>query len=169
MDTSPERFDRVASHPDFGAANDRTVAEPVGVAVAVAAPASFSVFAALVFFVGLAMVIGMGAPWLFVLAWAAFGIGAIALGTIGTTRAITFARAPIVRSIGVVIRDRSAISGGTDKVAASTHYYVTLQDRAGVRTEYGVQGDLAGRLVAGDIGLAFVKSKTLVDFVRFDV
>jgi hypothetical protein len=169
MDTSPARFDRVVAHPDYAATADRRVALPQGASIAVVAPVSFAMFAALICLIGLAIVIAVRPPWLFVLAFAALGLSAVGLGVVGAMRGLAYYRAPIVRTIGVVVRDRTHVFGGDEDTRASTSYYVTLQDRDGTRTEYATHGELAGRVTAGDIGVAFIKSKTLVDFVRLDV
>ncbi|MBX3159238.1 MAG: hypothetical protein KF773_24935 [Deltaproteobacteria bacterium] len=169
MDTSPERFDRVAAHADYAATAHRPIALPNSVAVAVVAPAGFAAFAAVVCLIGLTIIIAIEPPLVFVVAFAALGAAAIGLGVAGAARGLAYYRAPIERRIAVVVRDRTHVFGGDEDARAATTYYVTLQARDGTRLEYTTHGELAGRVVTGDIGVAYVKSRTLVDFVRFDV
>jgi hypothetical protein len=79
----------------------------------------------------------------------------------------------------VVVKERTEITGRNDNT--DTTYYATLQTRDGKRTEYRVSRALVGKLVVDDIGIAYVKelvfelgfttlrSKSLVEFIRFEV
>jgi hypothetical protein len=87
--------------------------------------------------------------------------------------------APIERMTAVIVKERTEVSGRNDK--ADTTYFVTLQTRDGTRVEYRVTRALVGKLVVDDIGIAYVKelvfelgfttlrSKSLVEFIRFEV
>jgi hypothetical protein len=88
------------------------------------------------------------------------------LGAFG--KAMQYRNAPIERMIAVVIKERSEVSG-SDTSSASTTYYTTLQSRDGTRGEYLTYRSLVGRLAVDDIGVAYVKARTLVEFIRFDV
>jgi hypothetical protein len=83
-------------------------------------------------------------------------------------KGMAFAAAPITNELRVVVDERVNVSGGGD-TSKSTTYYATLQDRSGGRTEYETYDWLAGRIAAGDIGVAYLKGRRLVDFARLDI
>jgi hypothetical protein len=99
---------------------------------------------------------------LFAVAW--FGI----LGWV-LVRAIRFYRAPVDRTVAVVIDERTRVDGGGNDTSAHTHYYVTLQLRDGFRFEREADGHLAGLVTRGDAGLAYTKGDQLLFFRRFPV
>ena len=72
------------------------------------------------------------------------------------------------KALAVVIDERVAVSGGGKNSAVRTTYYATVQFQAGDRLEYETYGWLAGRIAAGDLGVAFTKGDTLIDFLRLE-
>jgi hypothetical protein len=84
------------------------------------------------------------------------------------TSSAAFERAPVVRELRVVVDERVAMSGGGENSSVSTHYYATLQARDGGRREHVTSGPIAGKIAAGDIGIAFLKHDRLVDFLRLE-
>jgi len=146
--TSPERFDLAKAHASFTPASAHT--PRVSAKTEIAMPIAMGVF--LVFFVVFSQTIMTGAPILFRIFF------------------LAFAAAPITTELRVVVDERVAVSGGgQNNSSVSTTYYATLQDRAGNRVEYQTFDWLAGRIAAGDIGVAYLKGRRLVDFARIDV
>lgn len=163
--TSPERFDLAKAHASFTPASAHT--PRVSAKTEIAAPIAMGV--ALVFFVVFSQTLMTGVPILFrifFLAVPGFGF-VLMLGML--RKGMTFAAAPITNELRVVVDERIAVSGGGQNSSASTTYYATLQDRAGNRVEYQTFDWLAGRIAAGDIGVAYLKGGRLVDFSRIDV
>src|SRR5262249_48597834 len=86
-----------------------------------------------------------------------------------------YAAAPIERHIMVVVKERtktwqpSRPASNWPEPSPVTWQLLTLQARDGTRTEYSTSDAVAAKVAAGDIGVAFTKRDTLVDFVRFDV
>jgi len=68
----------------------------------------------------------------------------------------------------VVTDERTEVSSRGKDGSVSTRYFATLQRQDGSRTELDTYGWLAGRIAAGDIGVAFVKGTTLIDFLRLE-
>ena len=58
-------------------------------------------------------------------------------------------------------------AGGRSR-ACPTTYHATVQSEPCVRLEYETYGWLAGRIAAGDLGVAFTKGDTLIDFLRLE-
>lgn len=87
----------------------------------------------------------------------------------GVTSAAQFSSAPMRRQLVAVIDERSRVSGGGKNSSASTTYFATVQDRDGERGEYRVHARLAGQIAPGDLGVAYFKSKYMLDFKRVDV
>jgi hypothetical protein len=83
-------------------------------------------------------------------------------------KGMAFAAAPITNDLLVVVDERVNVMGDGDN-SKSTTYYATLQDRSGARNEYETYDWLAGRIAAGDIGIAYLKGGRLVDFARLDI
>ena len=96
----------------------------------------------------------------------------VVLGVVGLAKnlqkATDFSASPLERRPAVVLDERTKVSGGGRSGSASTSYFVTLQFPGGERTEFTVEGLLAGALTQGDLGVAYVKSKVLVDFQRVE-
>lgn len=105
---------------------------------------------------------------------------AVLLGGVRVARSLLAVKhAPIERMTAVVVKERTEITGRNE--ATDTTYYATLQTREGTRVEYRVSRALVGKVVVDDIGIAYVKevvfdlgfttvrSKSLVEFIRFEV
>ena len=120
-------------------------------------------------FVSIAVLVLAPAPLLFKIAWIAMNGGFIVLGAWLVLKAWQFHRAPIERLVAMVVRTRTEISSGGRDASTSTTYFVTLQSRDGARTELRAPGPVMGQLAADDIGIAYRKAATLVDFRRFAV
>jgi hypothetical protein len=172
--TAAERFDLVERHPGYARACAHqprvTVALELGVSVVVIAiGVAFALFT-------VSMMVGdsfgpAGGGGLASAVYAIWGLvcaGFIGGGVFALNRVLSFARAPILRRVAVVVDERVRVSGGGKNSSASTHYYVSLQVKDGTRTEYDCEGQLAGRIAAPDIGVAFLKGPRLVDFIRFE-
>jgi hypothetical protein len=80
-----------------------------------------------------------------------------------------FAAAPLERLQALVADKRTEVSGGGDGSAATTRYFVTIETGDGRRLEVGAAGKVAGKAVAGDVGIAYVKGGVLLDFERVQV
>jgi hypothetical protein len=169
MNTDPSRFDRVEAHPDYRTAPEQPVLPAdASVGIAIAAPISVALFGIFVL-IAIGVLIHLRPPLMFSLVFMAV-IGAIAVN--GMRRfgsIIEFRNAPIERQIAVIVKERTEVTGGTEHHAASTSYYTTLQLRDGTRVECRTYRSIVGRLAVGDIGVAYIKARTLVEFFRFDV
>jgi hypothetical protein len=165
--TDPSRFDRVVQHPEYNRAPDRPVlpAESVGIATAIG-PMAITMFGFLFFLIVVTMLDLMP----LVIAVALIG-GALVvlLGGVGMiAKLVEFRNAPVHRFVAVIVKERSEIGGGGDSPATTT-YFTTLQMRDGKRFELYTYRSLVGRIAVDDIGVAYMKSRTLVEFIRFDV
>lgn len=158
----PERFDEAAAS-DAVARAMTAPAPPASMTSAIFA----GVFLCFWLGIGSFMFIMSGfAPWFF----RAFLTAMLATGAFFILKQIAhdirFARARVERHILVAIDKRTAVSGGGDDQPKTTKYFATLTNRDGERTEYQVTHEVAGHLVAGDIGLALLRLKTIVAFHR---
>lgn len=169
MNTDPSRFDRVEEHPDFPRMIERAPILPAdaSLGIAIAGPAMLSLFGIVFLAIALNLLVDTHAPFLIALLFLAAALAIIFTGLSMASRALRFKNAPIQRCVAVIVKDRTEVAGGES--STSTSYYATLQLRGGTRVELPTYRSLAGRLVVGDIGIAFVKSQTLVDFTRFDI
>lgn len=177
----PGRFDKVEEHPDYASAP----AEPVlptdaGLGIATAAgPLMLGLFGVVLALIALSLLFVFRPPVWFILMFLAGG-AVFAGGAVLLARGLILVRhAPVERVIAVVVKERTSVTG--DERSASTTYYTTLQTRDGSRIEYRTSHALVGRIVVDDIGVAYVrdttldlgfmqiKSKSLVEFIRFDV
>jgi uncharacterized protein (DUF58 family) len=118
---------------------------------------------ALVIFMG---ALSIGAPGPFLLAPLAFVLIGVAMFIASIRKGVDFSRAPLKRVPAAVAGERSQVSGGGQNTSASTSYFVTLEFKGGRRKEYSAGDELAGKLSAGDIGVAYLKGRVLVDFRR---
>ena len=168
--TAVERYDRVAASPHYQVALAHTPTAPVGADIAMGIVIAVVGVAFLIFSQGMmSSTGGVGqAGGLFRALFAIVPIIFVVAGIVFVVRALSFARAPVERSIEVVVDERTRTSGGGDS-SVRTHYYATVQARDGRRRELETYGWLAGRIAAGDAGVAFVKGTRLIDFVRIDV
>jgi len=171
MRADPSRFDRVAAHPEYGTAPNEPVLPAdasVGVS-AIAAPLSLSLFGIVFLLIAITLLVEIQPPLAFSIIFIG-GALVFILGGLGTLGKIyQFRNAPIARCIAVIIKERTEVTGGGEDRSASTSYYTTLQMRDGTRIEYLTYRSLVGRVAVGDIGVAYVKAHSLVEFIRFDV
>jgi hypothetical protein len=163
VDTSTERFDRVLAHPDYAAAQARTIERPPPSGYPLLVAAAFTLFWIL-------LLLRMhGMPFVIRLAFIGLGLAAGYRMVTAALRVREQQRAPVVPVVAVVVRDRSDVTGGGRQGArAMTSYFVTLQTRDGSRAEYAASGALAGRIAVGDIGVAYVAGQSLIELTRFD-
>jgi len=170
MNIDPARFDRVTEHPDYAATADRAVELPYSPAIAVAAPTSFALFGLLFLIIAIGVLVEIKPPLWFAIP---FVIGVLMFIGGGASMAIggfRFHNTPVARLVAVILKERSAVSGGGERgMRATTTYYTTLQTRDGARAEYVTPDRLVGKLALDDIGVAYVKGPMLVDFQRFEV
>jgi hypothetical protein len=161
------RFDAVEADPEFDAAMRHEPRVPsIAYVVAAAAMLTFSVLFAIA---GIALLLGFPAPLLFKVVWVAMTAIFVAIAFAMLVRALRYHASPIARCVAVVVGTRTQISGSSGDGSTSTSYFVTLEDRDGLRTEYHAHGHVMGLLTAGDIGVAYLKSGTLVAFRLFAV
>ncbi len=181
MRTDPSRFEKVEGHPDYGSAPAQPVLPAdagVGIA-AIAGPLALSLFGAVFVLIAITLLFAIRPPLWFSVLFIAGGL-VFVVGGMAFARSLLAVRdAPIERMIAVVVKERTDITSSND--STDTSYYATLQTRDGKRVEYRVSRALVGRLVVDDIGVAYVKelvfdlgfttlrSKSLVEFIRFDV
>lgn len=158
----PERFDEAEASD--AVAKAMTAQAPPASLLAILFPMVF-----LGFWVGIgSFMLSMAseAPIFFTLAAGTIlSIGVIGVGSV-IVNGIRFSRSPVERRVLAVIDKRIRVRGGGDDTAATTHYFATLADRDGGRTEFKTTGPVAGQIATGDIGLALVRMKTLVAFHR---
>ena len=169
MNTDPSRFDRVEEHPGFHAAFERAPILPndAGIGIAVAAPAAMSLFGVVLLVIMLGMLLHMGAPFGFVFLFLVGGVAIVSGGLAMSNRALRFKNAPIQRCVAVIVKERTEVWSGEH--STRTSHFATLQLRGGTRVELATYRSVSSKVVVGDIGIAYVKSQTLVDFTRFDV
>jgi hypothetical protein len=164
--TAPERFDLVLRHSGYARA---CAHEPkVSVHAGIVGGAVFAAFSCFMLMMGMSGMSGHEAGG-FMYVWASMCLLFVALGVGMVLRTLRYAKAPVVKSVAVVVDERVQVSGGGKHSGARTSYYATLQARDGARRELGCDGSLAGRIAAPDIGVAFTKEDQLVDFIRFEV
>jgi hypothetical protein len=72
-------------------------------------------------------------------------------------------QAPLARVPALVVDERMALTGGGD-ARVRTRYFLALESERGSREEYEVEPSLAGRVVPGEIGVAFFQGDRLIDF-----
>lgn len=171
MRTDQGRFDRVLAHPDYASAPEQPVMPTdAGFGIAeVVAPLSLSVFGIVFLLIAVGLLVDLQPPLVVTIMFIGVALVFILGGLSMSARLVNFRNAPISRVVAVILKERTEVSGGGDKSPASTAYYATLQTRDGERIEYLTYRSLVGRLVVDDIGVAYVKANTLVEFIRFDV
>lgn len=67
----------------------------------------------------------------------------------------------------LVVDERVEVRGGRD--SSHTQNYATLEDEDGQRRELETSAEVAGRIAAGDAGVAYERGGVLVHFARMDV
>ena len=80
-----------------------------------------------------------------------------------------FASARLQRVPALVVDERVKVSGGGKNSSATTNYFASLEFEDGSRVELQASGPVAGRIAQGDVGVAFVREKHLLDFTRVRV
>jgi hypothetical protein len=172
MRTDPSRFDRVLEHPDYVSAPNQPVL-PADAAIGVATvvtPLALSIFGVMFLLIAITLIIRLEPPLAISLLFVGAALVVLFRGLAMGGNVIQFRNAPIERQVAVIVKERSEVSStGNQYAAASTAYYTTLQTRNGMRSEYRTARSLVGRLAIDDIGVAYVKANTLVEFIRFDV
>ena len=164
MRTEPSRFDRVVAHPEYASAPDQPVLPAdatIGIAETIA-PLTLTVFG-LVFLL-IAIELAGSSP--IALVGIGFAVLLMLAGIKLSAQLVRQRNAPIERLIAVIVKERADVSGDS---GSATTYFTTLQTRAGARSEYETCRSLVGRLAVDDIGVAYVKARSLVEFIRFDV
>ncbi len=71
---------------------------------------------------------------------------------------------PLERVPAMILDKRTEVSSGD-----YTYYYVTLELRNGHRQEYAAEGKLYGLVSHDDMGIAYIKDRSLLDFRRLKV
>ncbi len=169
------------AHPEYASAPTDPVLPAdatIGVAAAVG-PLVMSLFGGVFLLVAITLLFVIRPPVLFSLVVLASG-AALLVGGIKIARGLLAAKdAPIERITAVLVKERTEISGRNESTGTTS--YATLQTRDGKRVEYRVSRVLVGKVVVDDIGIAYVKevvfelgfttlrSKSLVEFIRFEV
>lgn len=182
MRTDPSRFDQVERHPDYGSAPAQPVLpvdSGVGVA-AVAGPMVMSLIGVVFVLIAITLLFAIRPPLLFSVLFIAGGLVFVLGGMAFAKSLLAVRNAPIERMIAVIVKERTEMITSSSN-ATDTSYFATLQTRDGQRLEYRVSRSLVGKLVVDDIGIAYVKelvfdlgfttlrSKSLVEFIRFEV
>lgn len=169
MRTDPSRFDRVVAHPEYATAPEQPVMPAaIGIAAAVG-PMTMTIFGLVFFLIVLTMILQVHPPLAITLIFVG-GALIVLFGGIGMLgKLVEFRNAPVHRFVAVIVKERSDVHGGTNDSPARTTYFTTLQTRDGKRVELYTYGSLVGRIAIDDIGVAYVKSRTLVEFIRFEV
>ena len=180
MRTDPARFEAVEAHPEYASApSDPVLPADATIGVAVTGPLLLSLFGGAFLLIAITLLFVIRPPFLFTLVFLAGGV-AFLVGGIKVARGLLAVKdAPIERMTAVVVKERTEITGRNE--STGTTYYATLQTRDGQRIEYRVSRALVGKVVVDDIGIAYVKevifdlgfttlrSKSLVEFIRFEV
>jgi hypothetical protein len=79
-------------------------------------------------------------------------------------------QSPVAALSVIVLDKRTHVSGGSGDSSASTHYFATCEREDGSREEYQLwDGNLYGRLSAGDAGILFTRAGYGLDFDRVPV
>jgi hypothetical protein len=161
--TARDRFAAVRAHAAYPAAMEHDPGRGVGI----------------VEFIAPVLMIAFGAVFMTVWMSAAptgmrvFGVlfGLIWFGALVAflVRAIQIARAPLTRTVAVVIDERTNVTHHRKDSGASTSYYATLEGEDGGRVEYSVRPQLAGLITRGDIGVGYSKANRLLEFRRIAV
>lgn len=79
------------------------------------------------------------------------------------------AGAPVRRQPALVVDDRTVVQTAEDDTRARTSHHLTLEFEDGRREELRARGRVAGLLAAGDMGVAYTKGRSLVEFRRVRV
>lgn len=169
MRTDPSRFDRVEAHPDFTAVPVEPVlpADAIGLD-AVAGPLALSVFGLVFLLIVLTLIHDTDPPLALAILFVGGALALLLAGVGAIATVVRFRQAPVHRLVAVIVKERTEVTGGNN-AGAQTTYFTTLQTRDGHRVELYTYRSLVGRLAVDDIGVAYVKARTLVEFLRFEV
>lgn len=163
-ESAPRRFERLESHPQLEhllrkqpSATGPIVSGVVGTMFALAFVVIAGVMVFLFQFTGPLVIVPIV-------------VLCIGLFTLARTlrQSTRLASADLVAAPVLVADLRTQVSGGGDG-PAHTRYYVTIERRDGSRNELVSSPKLAGRIARGDMGVAYVKADTLIDFERVQV
>jgi len=94
-----------------------------------------------------------------------FGVVMLVLVLTALVRIVRYNRTPVQHWVGVVLSEREELVRAGR--SSTRYHYATLQDRDGVEVELLCDRGINDRIAAPDIGVAFVKSTSLVDFIHF--
>lgn len=106
------------------------------------------------------------APLPFVLMPLAMGLFAVVAFATAVRKGMRRVRAPWKRVPAVVIDERTAMSGGGESSSVRTTYYALLELEDGQRLEVETPAAVAGKIAAGDAGVAYLRGDYLADFRR---
>lgn len=165
--TEPERFDRVIEHPAYKSAPPEPIGAPL-LSIAEVTPsailtAGISLLVTVLWIVkdpfssiqGLLIGLLLG-----VLGWAFY---------MSLKKAREVRDAPVERLVAVVVKERQDFRRRFGDRRESLRTYVIVQTQDGQRREFFAPKDVVGRYAVDDIGIAYVKTDVLVDFLRVDV
>jgi len=167
--TVPERFAALERHPDLPGLlqlRPSTAGQWTSHTLSVVFSGLFVVvaFVALKAFSGAGNGIGgLGGSLFSVIPLVIIGVGAIALVR-SLTKVARFASSPMIQSLARVADERTQVTGGGESSSARTSYFVTVETETGDRREYSISGRLAGQLAPDDMGVAYTRGGTLVEF-----
>jgi hypothetical protein len=104
---------------------------------------------------------------------AAVGLLIVAIGVAvaihGFVRIGRLLSAPVRTSPARIVGKRTEVWGGGTDTSASTTYFLTLELEGGARRELSTGGRVYGLVAEGDVGVAFTRGVSVLDFRRLDV
>lgn len=161
-------FEAVRKHADYSSLMDH---RPSSASLYVNPVAS--VIAGVVF-------VGFGVMWITITSngpWpsglAAVGLVVVAVGVAvaihGFVRFGRLLSAPVRTSPGLIVGKRTEVWGGGTDTSATTTYFLTLELEGGARRELPTGGRVYGLVAEGDVGIAFTRGASLLDFRRMNV
>jgi hypothetical protein len=163
--STTERLAAVEAHPDFP---ELLRHEPSvsGLVLGQGLQVGFGILFIVVSLVITLVFLVVGGPCaIFPLLFVVVGIGIVIQGG---KRSAAIANAKLLRFPAVVLDERTKVVGSGD-AGTRTRYFATLEWQGDGRREFEVDGSLAGAVVPGDAGVAYVKERHLLDFRRLDV
>ncbi len=116
--------------------------------------------------VTVAFAVAAGPLALFPLALVCFGIFMMAKAG---NKYRAFRNAPILSLPALIVDERVQVRGGSKNSSASTHYFTTLEYPGGQREEVETIPAAAADACPQDMGMAYLRAKTLVHFERIPV
>jgi len=100
------------------------------------------------------------------LSFLALGVWAVVDARKKTRR---FDAAELQRVPALVVDERVKVSGGVQGATPMSSYFASLELEDGTRVELPASGSVAGRVTKGDVGVAYIKGRHLLDFARVRV